>query len=239
MPKAPQPRPHSPVEGLRQVAKKPFHDDAVSLAHEINGVIITEIVPMEEGEWVSVAIKEGRELRYVRLTLEQYAVLKPTVGEVCSAMVENLEQAGKLCDAVRKGMELLGYGAMSPKRMTQKLTLRGFDKETVTAAVNHLARHGLLPECDDAVRFAEQGVRKLWGPRRIREDLFARGFSTQSVTVAMESLEDVDFFENCTKVIEKKYGGIPEEPAKVPKMIAALIRLGYTSEQIREAMKRS
>ncbi len=194
-------------------------------------------MPMEGGEWVSVTLIEGKKRRYVRLMTEQYADLMPTVGYVSAALADALDQAGKLCDAIRKGMELLGYGAMSRRRLEQKLLARGFDKEIVALAGDYLDSHGFLPESDDAVRFAEQGVRKLWGPRRIREDLFARGFSSDAVSAAMESLESVDFAENCGRVIVKKYGGIPKDRVEIKKMIAALMRLGYTSEQIREALR--
>ncbi len=201
------------------------------------GSRIIAITPMDGGEWVSVTLTEGKQRRHVRLLTEQYATLKPSVGDVPTELAEALDAAGKLCDAVRKGMELLGYGAVSHRRLVQKLTVRGFDKETAEAAADYLKDHGWLPETDDAVRFAEQGARKLWGPRRIREDLFARGFPSEVVTAAMESLEDVDFTDNCARVIAKKYGGTPDDGMERKKMVAALMRLGYTSEQIREAMR--
>ncbi len=207
------------------------------------GTSITEITPMEGGAWVSVtlvtcAMEKGKPIRrHIHLLPEQYGSLSPAVGEVTLAYAETLEGAGKLCDAIRKGMELLGYGAMSRRRLIQKLTVRGFERETAEEAVAYLYDHGAFCEETDALRFAEQGVKKLWGPRRIREDLFARGFDAEAVSVAMESLEDVDFTENCARVISKKYGEIPASPNEKKKMIAALMRLGYTSEQIREAMR--
>ena len=209
-----------------------------SAASDQSGVRITAVTPMEGGEWVSVTLAEGKERRYVRLLTEQYASLRPAVGPASAELVEALDQAGTLCDAIRKGMELLGYGAMSRRRLSQKLSVRGFEKETVGLAVEYLEHHGFLSEGDDAVRFAEQDVRKMWGPRRIREDLFARGFPSEVIFMAMESLEDVDFAENCRRVIDKKYGGVPRNPAEIKKMVAALMRLGYTSEHIREAMRR-
>lgn len=202
---------------------------------------ITQITPPEEGEMISVTLvtrgEDGKKLRrHIRLLTEQYADLRPAVGEISSADAEKLADAGMLCDAIRKGMELLGYGAMSRRRLTDKLTVRGFSREMAASAAEYLEVHGFLPEADDAVRFAEQGARKLWGPRRIRDDLFARGFPSEVIAVAMDSLADVDFAENCARVIEKKYGGVPKDPAAKRKMIAALMRLGYTSDHIRDAI---
>lgn len=205
------------------------------------GTRITEITPMEGGAWMSVtlvtrAAEEKPVRRYIHLLPEQYRVLSPAVGEVTLAYAETLEEAGKLCDAIRKGMELLGYGAMSRRRLIQKLTARGFGRETAEEAAAYLSDHGAFCEETDAIRFAEQGVRKLWGPRRIRDDLYARGFPTDVIAVAMDALEDVDFVENCGRVIVK-HGGIPRKQDEIKKMIAALMRLGYTSGQIREALR--
>lgn len=205
------------------------------------GTGIAEIMPMEGGAWMSVtlvtrAAEEKPVRRYIHLLPEQYRVLSPAVGEVTLAYAETLEEAGKLCDAIRKGMELLGYGAMSRRRLIQKMTARGFGRETAEEAAAYLSDHGAFCEETDAIRFAEQGVRKLWGPRRIRDDLYARGFPTDVIAVAMDALEDVDFVENCGRVIVK-HGGIPKKQDEIKKMIAALMRLGYTSGQIREALR--
>ncbi len=139
--------------------------------------------------------------------------------------------------ALAKAAELLGYGAMSPRRLSQKLLQRGFDADTVEAAISYLSEQGFLPETEDAVRFAEQGVRKLWGSCRIREDLYARRFSEAAIAEAMEALEAVDFEANCAKVIAKKYGCIPRAPSDVKKMTAALMRMGYTLAEIKAAIR--
>jgi len=152
------------------------------------------------------------------------------------AQAEITEGEGRLSDAIRKSMELLGYGAMSQKKLIQKLTLRGFEPDVAMAAAAYLRSRGLLPETEDAVRFAEQGVRKLWGPRRIKEDLYARGFTAEAIDTAMDSLSRVDFVANCAKVISKKYGYLSEDPREAKKMVASLMRMGYTASQIKAAI---
>ena len=217
-------------------------DPGRSYKHLANPGIV-EITPMAEEALVLVTLLINRDdgdgvgRRQIRLMSQQYADLRPAVGEVTPEFADTLIRAGALCDAIRKGIELLGYGAMSRRRLSQKLTLRKMDAETVSAALDYLETHGYLTETDDAIRFAEQGVKKLWGPRRIKEDLFARGFPSEAVSDAMASLEEVDFSENCARVIVKKYGACPTDYAQRRKMIAALMRLGYTSDHIREAMK--
>ncbi len=146
-------------------------------------------------------------------------------------------QDDPMAAVLAKAAELLGYGAMSPRRLSQKLLQRGFDADTVEAAISYLTEHGFMRESEDAVRFAEQGARKLWGTRRIREDLYARKFSEEAIAEAMDALESVDFEANCAKVIQKKYGAPPKDPADLKKMTAALMRLGYTFTEIKAAMR--
>jgi SOS response regulatory protein OraA/RecX len=52
----------------------------------------------------------------------------------------------------------------------------------------------------------------------------------------MDGLSEEDFSSHCADVIRKKYREIPEERGARQKMTAALMRLGYDMEHIREAV---
>ena len=106
------------------------------------------------------------------------------------------------------------------------------DDEQQTISVDDYIR-----EDDTATLRAEQDLRKGWGERRIREDLIAHGFTREAVEEAMESLADTDWVENCTAAIRKKYGEIPEDKGERQKLIAAMMRLGYDTDTVREAMR--
>ena len=88
---------------------------------------------------------------------------------------------------------------------------------------------------------ARQNLKKGWGPRRIREDLRAKGFGADALEEAMESLAEVDFAHNCADVIRKKYGEtsaeLPTDRGERQKMTAALMRLGYDPDHIRDALR--
>ena len=173
----------------------------------------------------------------VRLLTQSCIELSLRVGEISAETLRRVTQAEALCRAVVKCMELLGYGSMSRRRMEQKLMSRGFDRAVISQAVTYMSERGYLDESDTAERFARRDVSKLWGPRRIKEDLFARGFAAEIVEEALAALEDVDFFENCAVLLTKKYREIPQDAPARRKLIAALMRQGYTSEHISYAMK--
>ncbi len=205
---------------------------------------VLSVTPAGEGETVTVVLAlpdpEGKQARRVRfhLLVEQYAELKVQTGTVTPAYVDALLDAGRLCGAIRRGMALLQYGDQSARRLAYKLTAKGVDRETADRAAAYLTEKGCIREDDTATLRAEQGIRKGWGERRIREDLIAHGFTREAVEEAMESLGDTDWEETCAEAIRKKYGEIPEDRGERQKLMAAMMRLGYDTETVREAMRR-
>lgn len=214
---------------------------------------VTRIRSGEDGNLLFVTVEgstdEGNRVRRdVPITAEQYTALSVKVGALTKEQVDALLEAGSLCLAIRKGMELLGYGDLSARRMVFKLTSRGIAPETAQEAAAWLVAHGLIREDDAALRRAMQGARKLWGPRRIMQDLRAQGYSAEAASAALDALtgadcdpgeelppDCVDFEVTCAALIRKKYGAVPEDRAERQKMAASLMRLGYDSDTIREA----
>lgn len=204
---------------------------------------VLSVTPAGEGETVTVVLAlpdpEGKKAQRVRfcLLVEQYAELGVKIGGITPEEADALLDAGKLCGAIRRGISLLGYGDQSARRLAYKLTAKGVDGDTAARATAYLTEKGYIREDDTATLRAEQDLRKGWGERRIREDLIAHGFTREAVEEAMESLSDTDWVENCTAAIRKKYGEIPEDKGERQKLIAAMMRLGYDTDTIREAMR--
>lgn len=207
---------------------------------------VTDILPEGEGETVQVTL-EGhgaggeRITARIRLLTEQYSALSVRPGSIDRQDAERLIHAGRLCAAVKKGMELLGYGDMSERRLTVKLTARGVSRPVASEAAAYLRKKGLLREEDAAYRRAEQDLRKLWGPRRILDDLRAQGYPADTAEAAVEALSDpddpdaADYILNCATLIRRKYRAVPDDREERRKMTGALVRLGYSPEQVREA----
>ncbi len=206
------------------------------------GYAIRSVRPEGEGETVAVVLsvpgEAGAERVKLHLLVEQYAELGIRPGVVDEMTADALLAAGRLCAAVKRGMNLLAYGDRSARRLVYKLTAKGVERAVAEEAAAYLSEKGYIREDDTARRRAEQGLRKQWGPRRIREDLRAQGFTADAVDEAMETLADVDFEAACAAVIRKKYRAVPADRADRQKLMAALMRLGYDGDTIRAALRR-
>lgn len=204
---------------------------------------VLSVTPAGEGETVTVVLAlpdpEGKKAQRVsfRLLVEQYAELGVKTGEITPEYAETLLDAGRLCGAICRGISMLGYGDQSARRLAYKLTAKGVDRHTATRAVTYLTERGYIREESTATLRARQGVSKGWGERRIREDLMAHGFTHEAVEEAMEEISDTDWEENCAAAIRKKYGEIPEDRGERQRLIAAMMRLGYNADTVREAMR--
>lgn len=242
--KAPLRMPSHTPESTSRPQPCPARDTAPALSLPPDTCAVLSVTPAGEGETVAVVLAlpepEGKKAQRVRfhLLVEQYVELGVKTGTITPEDAEILLDAGRLCGAIRRGMALLQYGDQSARRLAYKLTVKGVDREIAARAAAYLTEKGYIREDDTATLRAEQGIRKGWGERRIREDLVAHGFTREAVEEAMESLADTDWEETCADAIRKKYGEIPEDRGERQRLIAAMMRLGYDADTIREAMRR-
>ena len=140
---------------------------------------------------------ENVDRREFLLLSSQYAELGVEKGGIDEDTFDAISEASELCLAVRRGMDILGYGAVSKKELVRKLTLRGVARDVASGAADMLASMGYVDENKDAARFAERGIRKYWGVRRIASELMSKGYGREAVAFAIESLEGVDFSALC------------------------------------------
>lgn len=155
--------------------------------------------------------------------------------ETCEHILFSIE----VTSAIKKGLVFLDFSGYSAKRLRRKLTEKGFSGEAAKAAVEYLCSHGCINEERDAQMLAETlANRKLYGKNRIQRELFAKGFEEAVIRSALEVL-DIDFAELCARRIASM-GGLPcfEERAAKQKAIAALMRYGFSYDDIREGIRR-
>ena len=191
---------------------------------------------------VTFEIKEGEhsQKECFLLSVKDFADLRITVGECQRECYDSVSEAAEIYRAVKKGLSLLSFGRSSKKALLQKLMIKGFSREAAVCAVDSLMSEGYIDEDADAMRECEICVSKLWGESRIRQKLYEKGYSDNAIRAALYSLEDsgVDFSEICAQRLRKTVDELPTDPKDKQKLVASLVRYGFSTSQIKDSIKK-
>lgn len=163
-----------------------------------------------------------------------FAVPARTPCEIDAAYYEQIKREHALCAALDRGMRVLAAAGGSRVQVRQKLIARGVSRETAEDATQALEKQGYLQETQSALSAARADLRKLWGDRRILSDLHAKGYGDAAVDAVKEFLSEEDAAARCRRLIEKRHLLAQYEGDK---LIAALLRYGYTRTDIRTALR--
>ena len=162
----------------------------------------------------------------------------PTPGVIGEEMLELLRREHALCAALDTGLRSLGSGGGSSLQLKQKLRARGVAADVAMDAARELEERGYLQERKNALSLAARNLRKLWGDRRILADLRAKGYAEEAISAVREMLEGEDAMQRCAKLLEKRMIAALDE-AQLQKLIASLMRYGYTRTEIRAALQKT
>ncbi len=180
---------------------------------------------------------EKNDKRYMIITEKCYRALELKKGRMTHAQFEEAENDANICDAYRRGIRMLEYGAKSKGVVAYRLREKGFSIRVADMAAERLEDEGYINETEDAIRIAELCVRRLWGSKKIMAHLFCIGYRGEALDAAEDMLKTLDFSEVCAKYIEKKYKVFPKDKKEAEKVTGALMRYGYTSSEIKNARK--
>lgn len=190
---------------------------------------------------VTFCLTDGTHKHTERLLLSaaRCADLGLCVGVCDEQRFDDALYASRLYDATKRALVMLAFGRCSSRMMTQKLTKKGVDAEIAVDAVAELIARGYLSPAADALAEAQKGLGKQWGRIRIHASLRQKGYEDGDIRAALDTLEDegADFEGNCADLIRRRWSDIPTDPIEKKKMVAALMRLGYTSSDIRGACR--
>ena len=166
-------------------------------------------------------------------------LMKLSAGDSTREVYEEVSRAADIHYAVKRALSVLGYGACSKKNLERKLVMKQIAPDIAAEACDILEKKGYIDDSSNAVREAELCARKLWGTRRIAAAMYKKGYSESAVREAIYGLEDegVDFVSNCARLIESRYSSIPEDRAELGKLYAAMMRYGYSSSEISDALR--
>ena len=163
--------------------------------------------------------------------------LKPG-DQVSDQELFELIQASDARRAQEKALYLLEYRNYSKRELTEKIARTAASREAAQAAAGRMEELGLI----DDRRFGEDYARELfsrkgYGARRVAQELRRKGLDQELVQELVEKYGGPEQSgENIRRVLEKKYPGWQADEKVRRRAFAALQRLGYSYQEVREAM---
>ena len=137
--------------------------------------------------------------------------------------------------AYNKAVDLLSRRDHSRKELLDKLRQKGYGEYAVEA-IEKLADYGYIDDRRFARIFAEELIRlKSYGKKRVEQELYRKGVERD---IICEVISECDFpSEKLAEIIERKYSRYLNDEKGVNKTVNALLRLGYTYTEIRDAIR--
>ncbi len=143
---------------------------------------------------------------------------------------DSLLDAGLTCAVELKAVGYLARAEQSRFGLTRKLIEKKYDKKYVEAALTYLEGRGYLSDLRFATAWLNtRKINHYEGRSRLAAELAARGIAREVSTAALnEFFTENDEDEICRKAYEKLSKSKSGE-----KLMAAMLRLGFTQKQIR------
>ena len=184
-------------------------------------------------ERISIELDSGEE---IKATLSLAAELRLFAGKALEdAELESLRASAALSLCKTRAVELLSYRPMSARELRDKLTQKGESPEAASAAVDWLCEKGLLDDGRYAGMVVRHYAAKGYGQSRVRQELQRRGVPRELWEEALRELPEPE--DKLDAYLASKLKG-PGDRAQVQKVSAALIRRGFSWEEIRAALAR-
>ena len=141
-------------------------------------------------------------------------------------------------NARRHAFTILSYGDNNKKTLVNKLMQRGYARELSENVAIYMEHRGYIDEKKQMGIQLEGCLRKKYGQMKIAEELMVKGFRREDVMEFLKTaLKGVNFGENCAYIISQKYNPLPKEKDEVSKMMASLMRYGYSINDIKAGIR--
>jgi regulatory protein len=154
---------------------------------------------------------------------------------------ENTPRDESVKEVIAAASNILVFADNTEKNLRDKLTRKGFNEEAIDAAVNKMKEAGLINDARLMQSVSEYlADKKLYGRARIKLELQKKGFDKQLIGENLnECVSNVDFKENCLKLVHKKKLADKIKDSKTARAVtAALARYGYGYAEIKYAYTR-
>ncbi len=175
-----------------------------------------------------------------KITLHDLQTLDIQTGDrIDEEQHEQLYEAHQRLACIKKSFHYLSYGDMSARKLSDKLKAF-FPSDVIEDVIELLSERKYLNDRALVQRYTADFYEfRKYGPARIKDELYKRGFNYEDINQAVESLRDLGYTDNILYLASKKFGSDfqdNKDPKFRQKLIAYLYRMGYTYEDVKNAL---
>lgn len=139
--------------------------------------------------------------------------------------------------AVKRAMHLLEKMDMTEKKLRDKLLQGEYPESAMNEAISYVKKFHYLDDSRYAANYV-QSYQNVRSQKRIRMDLIAKGVAKETIEQAFAHVYEADEREMIGKLLKKKgYHSDTADIAERRKIYAFLVRRGFRSEDVLQAMK--
>ena len=184
-------------------------------------------------ERVTLILEDGEE---IVSTLGVVTELRLYAGkDLEEAELKQLRDKTAVAAARDHALLLLSHRPHSQKELRDKLIRKGESVEAADAAIAWLSEHGYLDDAGYAASVVRHYSQKGYGLQRVRAELGRRGVPRELWDEALGEIAPPD--DQIERFLRSRLQN-PEDRKEVQKLSAALLRRGYSWEDIRAAFQR-
>ena len=124
----------------------------------------------------------------------------------------------------------------SETELAGKLRARGFEHQAVNELIHQLRDQALLSDTRFAQAYASSRAAKGYGPAAIKQALRVRGVSDDVIASCLDG-NDSEWEARLRSVKDKRFGpNAPSGPSERARQARFLVRRGFTTEQVQQAL---
>ena len=156
--------------------------------------------------------------------------------ELSEEALEKLREACEYWAVRRRAAALAADRAMSAGELRRKLREKGAPPEMAEKAADWLLDLGVLDERAYAAMVVRHYAARGYGRRRVEQELRRRELPRETWEEALEELPDSR--DQLDELVRKRLGDAPADRKALGRLASALMRRGYSWEEVRAAIAR-
>ncbi|MBQ8974968.1 MAG: regulatory protein RecX [Oscillospiraceae bacterium] len=192
---------------------------------------LTESKHVKERYYIEL---EGGEIIKVDLNLiARYSLFSGR--ELTEQELESLRDDSRRAMAKAKALKIMGSRNMSRKEITDRLLRKGESSDVADSTAQWLEDVGAVNDSEYAAMIVRHYSKMGYGAGRVKNELYKRGIPRELWQEALEELPDMQ--ESAYEVLLRRLGGSADR-TKLKKASDALVRRGFSWEEVRSAVTR-